>query len=75
MISLRILAEGKNEGEKANNRGHLFEHVCAEVLRRYGYVIDKNTQSVTHAGMEMDIEGYHEISRAPLYADIPCQLK
>ena len=72
MINLRILADGKNEKDQANNRGRLFEKVCAEVLRRYGYAIDKNAPSVNYSGMEIDIEGHHEISRAPLYAECKC---
>jgi len=72
MISLRIIAEGKSESDKANNRGHLFEKVTAEILRRYGYAIDNNTPSVNHSGMEIDIEGHHEINRAPLYAECKC---
>ena len=72
MITLRILADGDSDGARANNRGHLFEQICGQVLRAYGYDVDKNTPSILHSGMEIDIEGHHSISLTPLYAECKC---
>ena len=72
MITLRIVADGDSDASRANNRGHLFEKVCTQVLRAYGYDIDKNTPTILHSGMEIDIEGHHSIALTPLYAECKC---
>jgi hypothetical protein len=69
---LRIVAEGKTEQAQANARGKLFEKIAAEVLRRHGYDIDRHRTNVTHAGMEIDIEGQTHLTRIPLYAECKC---
>jgi len=72
MDSLKILANGDSSGAKSNERGKLFEKVSAEVLRHYGYAIDKRQFNVTYAGMEIDIEGKAQITGVPLYAECKC---
>ena len=57
MERLRIVAQGETGPAQANARGKLFEKIAAEVLRRHGYDIDRYRINVTHAGMEIDIEG------------------
>jgi hypothetical protein len=42
-----------------------------EVLRQYGFSIDR-IPNVNYAGMEIDIEGKHEITGVPLYAECKC---
>jgi len=72
MVRLKIVASGESDNAKANARGKLFENIAAEVLRKYGYKIDKHRANITHAGMEIDIEGHHEVSKDPLCAECKC---
>ena len=72
MERLRIVAYGESEKQKANARGKLFEKITAEVLRHHGYDIDRHSTNVTHAGMEIDIEGKSRITNVPLYAECKC---
>ena len=68
MGKIKILADGKNERDKAQARGKLFEKMIGEVLRHYGYKINK-TPSVNYAGMEIDIEGELIATGIPLCAE------
>jgi len=68
---LKILARGKSSREQAQARGRLFEKLMAEVLRHYGYSIDR-VPNVNYAGMEIDIEGKHTATNIPLYAECKC---
>lgn len=68
---LRIVATGDSPQARANNRGHLFETLMSDVLRHYGYTIDKKP-SVNYAGMEIDIEGHETLSHVPVYAECKC---
>lgn len=72
MERLRIVAQGETGPAQANARGKLFEKIAAEVLRRHGYDIDRYRINVTHAGMEIDIEGQTHLTRVPLYAECKC---
>jgi len=71
MGRLKILAGGKSPQAQAQARGKLFEKLMAQVLRHYGYIIDR-TPSVNYAGMEIDIEGKANITGIPLYAECKC---
>ncbi len=71
MGKLRILASGNSQQAQAQARGKLFEKLMAEVLRHYGYSIDRIT-NVNYAGMEIDIEGKHIVTGIPLYAECKC---
>jgi len=68
---LKILASGISPQAQAQIRGKLFEKLMAEVLRHYGYSIDRIT-NVNYAGMEIDIEGRHLVTGIPLYAECKC---
>lgn len=72
MSALRILATGPSNQARANARGKLFEKIIAKVLRSQGYEIDRRTINVSHAGMEIDIEGRSRITQNPLYAECKC---
>jgi len=72
MSALQILATGSSDPARANARGKLFEKIIAEVLRSRGYEIDGHTINVTHAGMEIDIEGRSKTTQNPLYAECKC---
>lgn len=72
MAKLRIVSSGNSDSAQAAARGKLFENISAEILRKFGYVIDKHRPNVTHAGMEIDIEGHHRVSNNPLYAECKC---
>ncbi|XGV94602.1 MAG: restriction endonuclease [Leptolyngbya sp. BL-A-14] len=72
MGKLKILAGGNSSQAKAQARGKLFEKLMAEVLRHYGYAIDRRNPSVNYAGMEIDIEGKAIITGTPLYAECKC---
>jgi len=72
MDSLKIVADGKNDKDKAQARGKLFEKISAEVLKCHGYEIDEARPNVTHAGMEIDIEGRARLADTPLYAECKC---
>jgi len=67
MATLKVLAEGSSSASQGSAKGRLFEALMREVLRQKGYVIDKC--NVNYAGMEIDIEGHHELSGIPLYAE------
>lgn len=75
MDSIRIVAEGENEGSKANARGKLFEQVATTALKNSGYDIEGRKSNVTYAGMEIDIEGKARITGTPLYAECKCYNK
>jgi hypothetical protein len=66
VVVKRELRQGEN-----NARGKLFEKLCADVLRHYGYTIDA-TPNVNYAGMELDIEGHQTATGVPLYAECKC---
>jgi len=68
---LKILADGRDEKLRAVERGKLFEKLITEVLRKYGYGIDRRP-NVRYAGMEIDIEGHHLMTGIPLYAECKC---
>ncbi len=72
MDSLKIVAEGNSDSAKSHARGKLFEKIAAQVLRHSGYEIDRHEPNVTHAGMEIDIEGKARIAGVPLYAECKC---
>ena len=71
MGSLKILASGNSPHAQAQARGKLFENLMAEVLRHYGYSIDR-IPSVNYAGMEIDIEGKAIATGIQLYAECKC---
>ncbi len=71
MGRLKILAVGNSPQAQAQARGKLFEKLMAEVLRHYGYSIDR-TPNVNYAGMEIDIEGKAIATNIPLYAECKC---
>jgi hypothetical protein len=71
MGKLKILAGGNSSQAKAQGRGKLFERVMADVLRHYGYAIER-IPSVNYAGMEIDIEGKAIVTEIPLYAECKC---
>lgn len=71
MGRLKILASGNSPQAQAQARGKLFEKLMAEVLRYYGYSIDR-IPSVNYAGMEIDIEGKAIATGIPLYAECKC---
>jgi hypothetical protein len=72
MGRLKILAGGESRQAQAQARGKLFEKLMAEVLRHYGYSIDR-TSNINYAGMEIDIEGKHIATNVPLYVECKCQ--
>jgi hypothetical protein len=71
MGKLRILATGNSPQAQAEARGKLFEKLMAEVLRHYGYSIDR-IANVNYAGMEIDIDGKAIATDTPLYAECKC---
>ena len=71
MGRLKILASGDSPQAQAQARGKLFEKLMADVLRHYGYSIDR-IPNVNYAGMEIDIEGKHIATDIPLYAECKC---
>lgn len=71
MGSLKILASGHSPQAQAEARGKLFEKLMSEVLRHYGYNIDRIPR-VNYAGMEIDIEGRTITMDIPLYAECKC---
>ncbi|HEX7628089.1 MAG TPA: restriction endonuclease, partial [Candidatus Methanoperedens sp.] len=71
MGRLKILAAGNSPQAQAQARGRLFEKLMAEVLRHFGYSIDKPS-NVNYAGMEIDIEGKSIATSIPLYAECKC---
>jgi len=68
MGQLKILASGRSVNAQANARGKLFEHLMADVLRQFGYEIDR-IPSVNYAGMELDIEGRSSATNIPVYVE------
>jgi len=56
---------------QANARGKLFEQLIAQVLKQFGYQVDRVT-NVNYGGMEIDIEGSHTVTRTPLFAECKC---
>jgi hypothetical protein len=71
MERLKILAGGNSKQAQAQARGKLFERLMSDVLRHYGYSIDR-TPNVNYAGMEIDIEGRALATNIPLYAECKC---
>jgi hypothetical protein len=71
MGKLKILAGGKSSQAAAQARGKLFEELMADVLRQYGYRVDR-IPNVNYAGMEIDIEGTAIATGIPLYAECKC---
>jgi DNA-binding MarR family transcriptional regulator len=71
MGRLKILASGDSPHVQAKARGKLFENLMADVLRHYGYSIDR-IPNVNYAGMEIDIEGKAIATGIPLYAECKC---
>ncbi len=71
MARLKLLAGGTSPQAQAQARGKLFENLMADVLRHYGYRIDR-IPSVNYAGMEIDIEGKALATGIPLYAECKC---
>lgn len=71
MGKLKILADGNSPHAQSNARGKLFEKLMANVLRHYGYTIDR-LSNVIYAGMEIDIEGKSIATGIPLYAECKC---
>lgn len=74
MGKLIILASGDTNKTQARARGKLFEKLMSEVLRHYGYKIDRIT-NINYAGMEIDIEGKAIATKIPLYAECKCYHK
>ena len=72
MGKLKVLADGKSTQARASARGKLFEKLMGEVLRHYGYSIDR-IANVNYAGMEIDIDGRNTVTGTPLYAECKCQ--
>lgn len=72
MARLRIVASGETESGRSQARGKLFEKIVAEVMRRHGYEIDEYRTNVTHAGMEIDIEGKTTMTGIPVYCECKC---
>lgn len=68
MPKLRILADASTLTGRSQKRGKLFEALMADVLRCFGYRVDR-IPSVNYAGMEIDIEGTHIVTNLPLYAE------
>lgn len=71
MGRLKILADGHSIQARAQARGQLFENLMAQVLRHYGFSIDRKP-NVNYAGMEIDIEGKSIATGIPLYAECKC---
>lgn len=71
MSKIKILAGGSTKSAQANARGKLFEKMISEVLRHYGYNIDR-IPSTNYAGMEIDIEGTAIATGISLYAECKC---
>ena len=71
MGKLKILAAGQNLSAQSNARGHLFEDLISDVLRHYGYTIQKKP-NVNYAGMEIDVEGALTLTGTQLYAECKC---
>lgn len=71
MGRLKIVAAGGSAKERSNARGRLFEKLMTDVLRNYGYTIDR-IASVNYAGMEIDIEASAIVTGIPLYAECKC---
>lgn len=65
-----ILADGKNQGDVSNRKGHLFEEFMANLLALHGY---KNplpsNLNVTQSGVEVDIAIEARLSRQPAIAE------
>jgi phage tail protein X len=71
MARLKIVADGASEQAQAVARGRLFETLAADVLRHYGFGIDRKP-SVNYSGMEIDIEGKTLATQIPIYAECKC---
>jgi hypothetical protein len=68
MGRLKILAQGRSSPARARSRGKLFEAMMIQVLHHYGY----SAHRVLHedaAEMEIHIEGKHNATGFPLFAD------
>ena len=71
MGKIKVVASGTSPQAQAQARGKLFETLMADVLRHYGYSIDR-IPNVNYAGMEIDIEGKAIATDIPLYAECKC---
>ncbi len=71
MAKIRIVADAPTSAGRNNQRGKLFERLMADVLNRSGYRVDR-VPSTNYAGMEIDIEGTHNVTAHPLYAECKC---
>lgn len=65
-----VLASGSTPAHARNNRGHLFEHFVARLLRHFGYrdPLVENL-NVTDRGIEIDIELRHQESEQVAIAE------
>jgi len=72
MLTLRVVAGGDSDKERAQKRGKLFEDLVAVILRHLGYSVAKQVKSVNYAGMEIDVEGASLATAIPLYAECKC---
>lgn len=71
MDSIRIFAAGSSPGGRANARGHVFERLMTAVLCRVGYRVG-HVPNTNYSGMEIDIEGTHDLTGHPMYAECKC---
>jgi len=71
MVYLHILGEGNTTAERANNKGHLFELLMRDLLKKLNINILHLTKS--KHGLEIDIEGEHLAGNAPILAE--CKAK
>lgn len=70
-MELKILASGETPQAESQARGKLFEKLMTEVLRHYGYKIDRIPHT-NYAGMEIDIEGKHIATNVAFYTECKC---
>lgn len=70
MKRLRIVPLDENTDLPAC-RGRLFEELVDDVLRRLGYKITAKP-NVDYGGMEIDVEGIHEVVDAPFIGECKC---
>lgn len=65
-----VLAEGKTQGERNHNRGHLFERFIALLMEQYGYdtPTTKNL-TVSSNGIELDVVTRHKLTNQTAIAE------
>lgn len=66
-VYLHILPEGDSKGTRAHNKGHLFEHLMRRLLESLKITITHTNRSKN--GTEIDIQGTHFVSKAPVLAE------